>query len=673
MLKKHGKHYIIISEVRWNLMNANVLISTAMICSLWDTHKKDTLDLMIPFLKYIIAKQTQIGKEVNIDLIIDSFKSEFGYESIPRNVIISMLNRLSPSVLNKKQGKFTLIASLDKEYSDFKKRHCLYKEHRNAVGRSLSKYLNENISNIQTSYSPENALSALIGFFIANGLIISQTPEQLSLIKKNKDDKIIYAIARFIIQEHKNSSEIFDYMIDMVKGFFVSTAISFQPNNLSLPHTKFKDLCCYLDTPVILDALGLRLESGKKAALELIDMLRTEQATVCCFEHTVEEIRDIIKAYRYSLLNPGKKITYNTLEQWDEQKLSVDQVSRYLKLLDKRIEALDIKIVGMPAKREAPAKGLNIEKFKRELKKHVPYHSPVAYKNDILSVIGVTGLRKGHVASDLEKCRHIFITSNTPLVAIVSNCLYAPEDSVPPTISDTTMSSIVWFKCSSSHKDYPKYKLIENALLAMEPSPTFLNVFYAEVDRLLAENEISDEEAAVIRTDIHIRRDIVAAVSGDPTQINKNTVHKMRDNLRKRYSCESGQQAEENYRQFLIQKTKNNQALHTLVEQIEACGEKRKNTITKILNIVAYILLILLAIALIGFSVAALLKDEKYWFGTVFLLVLEIFGALDLLLGKMRFVQKIIHMIANHYSDKAMEKKRQELSPIISTLQENEV
>ena len=633
MLKKHGKHYIIISEVRWNLMNANVLISTAMICSLWDTHKKDTLDLMIPFLKYIIAKQTQVGKEVNIDSIIESFKSEFGYESIPRNVIVSMLNRLSPSVLSKKQGKFTLTASLDKEYSDFEKRHRLYKEHRNAVGRSLSNYLNDNISNIQTSYSPENALSALIGFFIANGMIISQTPEQLSLIKKNKDDRIIYAIARFIIQEHKNSSEIFDYMLDMVKGFFVSTAISFQPNNLSLPHTKFKDLCCYLDTPVILDALGLRLESGKKAALELIDMLRTEQATVCCFEHTVEEIRDIIKAYRYSLLNPGKKTTYNTLEQWDEQNLSVDQVSRYLKLLDKRIEALDIKIVGMPAKKEAPAKGLNIEKFKRDLKTHVPYHSPVAYKNDVLSVIGVTGLRKGHLAPDLEKCRHIFITSNTPLVAIVSNCLYDSGVSVPPTISDTTMSSIVWLKCSSSHKDYPKYKLIENALLAMEPSPTFLNAFYAEVDRLLAENEISDEEAAVIRTDIHIRRDIVAAVNGDPTQINENTVHKMRDNLRKRYSYESGQQAEENYRRFLKQKAKTNQALQKMIEEIEACGEKKKNKVTNKLTQGAYAIFILLGIVLIGFSVAAFFIADEFWIGAIVLLALEIFGTLDLLLG----------------------------------------
>ena len=324
-------------------------------------------------------------------------------------------------------------------------------------------------------------------------------------------------------------------------------------------------------------------------------------------------------------------------------------------------------------KKEAPAKGLNIEKFKRDLKKHVPYHSPVAYKNDVLSVIGVTGLRKGHVAPDLEKCRHIFITSNTPLVAIVSNCLYDSGDSVPPTISDTTMSSIVWFKCSSSHKDYPKYKLIENALLAMEPSPTFLNAFYAEVDRLLAENEISDEEAAVIRTDIHIRRDIVAAVNGDPTQIDENTVHKMRDNLRKRYSCESGQQAEENYRRFLKQKAKTNQALQKMIEEIEAFGENQKNKITNKLTKGAYVIFILLGIVSIGFSVAAFFIADEFWIGAIVLLALEIFGTLDLLLGKVHFIKKIINRIADSHAEKAMEIKRQELAPIISTLQDNEV
>ena len=52
--------------MRWNLMNQNVLISTALICSMWDKYNKDTLDLMTPFLIYSIAKKTQVGHQLDI-------------------------------------------------------------------------------------------------------------------------------------------------------------------------------------------------------------------------------------------------------------------------------------------------------------------------------------------------------------------------------------------------------------------------------------------------------------------------------------------------------------------------------------------------------------------------------------------------------------------------------
>lgn len=117
---------------------------------------------------------------------------------------------------------------------------------------------------------------------------------------------------------------------------FVSSAISFQPDNGSLPNSKFKNLHCYLDTRVIIDALGLRLNSGHKAANELLEMLRAEQAKICCFEHTVEEIRDIIRAYKYSLLNPSSKVVHNTLEHWDEKNVSIEYINRYNSLLEKK-------------------------------------------------------------------------------------------------------------------------------------------------------------------------------------------------------------------------------------------------------------------------------------------------------------------------------------------------
>lgn len=51
VLKYVKKNDIITSIIRWDYMNNNVLISTAMLNAYWEKEKKDTLDLLIPFVK----------------------------------------------------------------------------------------------------------------------------------------------------------------------------------------------------------------------------------------------------------------------------------------------------------------------------------------------------------------------------------------------------------------------------------------------------------------------------------------------------------------------------------------------------------------------------------------------------------------------------------------------
>lgn len=94
-------------------------------------------------------------------------------------------------------------------------------------------------------------------------------------------------------------------------------------------------------------------------------------------------------------------------------------------------------------------------------------------------MFAVMRLRNGKTSPELEKCGHIFATTNIPLVGVVNDCLSDYPYGVGPVVADTTLSSVVWFKCSSSHKDYPAHKLIENAMLALEPTNSFLKDFYA--------------------------------------------------------------------------------------------------------------------------------------------------------------------------------------------------
>lgn len=670
MLKKQSRPSIITSEMRWDLMNQNVLVSTAMISALWKKHNKDTLDLMIPFMKYAIAKTTKVGDRLNLDSVVDVFKSEFGYASIPHNVVITILNRLSPSILSKKDTEYKLIVSLDDDNLKFEKKRTQYKEHSEIVGNSLANYINEKLILTQT-FDVESALIALINFFVENGLVLAQTPEQLSLLKKDKDGKINYCIGRFLVDEHKKGSVIFDYITDMVKGFFVSTAISFQPENLTLSHSKFKNLYCYLDTRVIISALGLRQPSAQTAACELLEMLRDEQAVICCFDHTVSEIRDIIRAYKNSLLNPHRKVIHNTLEHWDEKHYTVEDVNRYLTLLEKKIQDLGINIQPSPTKVNANAKGINTNKFRNMLKERVPYNTDSAWEYDVLSVLGVMKLRNGHFSNELEKCSHIFVTTNLPLIDITNKCLSDSFFGVGPVIADTTLSSIVWFKSGSANSNYPAHRLIENAMLALEPSRSFLCDFYEVIDRLQSEGGISAEEAAIIRTDIHIRRDLIREVNGDSTQITNDTIFSIRENLRERLIGENKVVSEENYQRYLSQKAKNEKALSKIIEEIEDCGDERRNIITHRLSKLAWGTMIVFLALLVGFAIAGYVLDKNYWIGSVVLLIANILGFYDLLMSKKHVIKSAICKIAEQSAEKARTKKHNEYANVIEMLSQD--
>lgn len=670
MLKNRKNNDTITLEMRWNMMNQNVLVSTAMISTLWEKHNKDSLDVMLPFVKYAISKNTRVGQKVDISLVVTTFKNEFGYLTIPENVIITMLNRMCPTVLTRKDREYTLRTSLDEEYTKFVEKRTLCKERRNEVGLALSDHLNATVVSAKP-FTCESAISALIEFFVANGLTVVQTPDQLSLTKKDDAGKINYSVARFLVDEHKKGTVLFDYITDMVKGFFVSSAISFQPDNHSLPNSKFKDLHCYLDTRVIIDALGLRLHSGQRAAKEFLEMLQSEGATLCCFEHTIAEIRTILRAYKNSLLNPESKTIHNTLERWDEQNVSVEYVLQYISLLEEKIKSLGIKPVSAPSFKKDKLKGFLGKKF-ISLLKHVRYGSLTARKHDEDSVFAVVRLRNGKSSPDLEKCGHIFATTNAPLVGVVKECLPDSAYGVEPVIADTTLTAVVWFKCSRSHGDYPVHKLIDNAMAALEPTPSFLSDFYATIDMFEAEGGISSNEAAIIRTDIQIRRDAVNEVYGDSSRLQINTIAKMKEALRSRYANDDRLASEENYQLYLAEKARKQKALDQIICQIETFGTLWEQRSVSFLIRAVKIVLAVFLLVFIGFTIAAIVRDKDYWIGSFIILIPTFLGYYDSLAGRNKIINKYIKRISFWIADKARAKKRTSYASVIDTLTEND-
>lgn len=222
------------------------------------------------------------------------------------------------------------------------------KERHEKVGSTLAAYLNEKMP--RSRFDAESALDSLLGYFCKNGLLVAKAAKEIDFIKKGQAAQVDYLVGQFILKENEKNSAVFDYMLEMVRGSFVSSAIYLQPNNYSMKSSRFKETTCYLDTRIILNLLELNSEQEYQSSKQLINMLEEMGARIACFQHTVEEVGNIIRAYKHSLQNPVFSLSPFglTLPAWDASGVTPGEIDSFLAGLHVRLHRAGIAIEDEP-------------------------------------------------------------------------------------------------------------------------------------------------------------------------------------------------------------------------------------------------------------------------------------------------------------------------------------
>jgi hypothetical protein len=91
----------------------------------------------------------------------------------------------------------------------------------------------------------------------------------------------------------------FDYLETIVKGSFLVNAVYLPDPSKVLK--KFNQTHFYFDTSFIIFLLGYAGKPRQEPCLELLKLLIQHGAHLCCFKHTVEEVKGILQlcANRY--------------------------------------------------------------------------------------------------------------------------------------------------------------------------------------------------------------------------------------------------------------------------------------------------------------------------------------------------------------------------------------
>ncbi len=540
-------------------MKKNAIISLAMLYALWQTKRSDLLDLIRPFVLYAVGVTTKVGDIIDVEGICRYMESEFGYQSFQCAVVERILLRETSDaikqesrIIKKENRKFILIASLSTQVENFNSKRLVCKEHSDAVTTALAGYLNHNRACRRDNYTSSEAEVFLLSFFERQGGSIVLSADDLRQISF-KNSELDFFIGKFILEENEKRSSLMDYIVELVKGYFVTTALYLQAENLDVTHASFSNVIFYLDTRLLLALLGFKSSQENESVQEMVKSLQRNGAKLACFSYNIEEVENILEAYKQSTVSPRRYPATITLEFFDERGASYTHVDAAQKAFIQKLRNFQVNEISFEAAlinagvKDQATGLLNDDELRNILLEMKPSYNVSTLPDDLAAINTVSRIRRGKRLPNIEKCKAVFVTSNPLLVSGTKQLLINHSEDVgfPLAITGNDLCVMAWLKDFERSNNLPKMRLLENVLAALTPSKELMDAYFDNVDYLEKQGDLSGDEAALLRMDQFAKKELMELTKGEKGNLSTAVVQTIRENIR-RESKEEGIKIGEN-------------------------------------------------------------------------------------------------------------------------------
>lgn len=630
------------------MKNNSAMISTSILTAIWEETHKDNIELITPFLKYLMYKYFKKGDLIDKELLIDKLQREFSFNKFPHAILDVILKRMTKkNFLKRDNYVFYLVADFKKDYDLFTARLENAKSSTNISINLLYEYLKSTSFPNITKNDTKIALAEFIdnhGYNIYQNLLITKS------INPRKEF-LNYCIGEYIYNESKLESEEFNRILKIIEGYMIANAIYMQIENDN--KSTLKNVNCYLDSPFLLRVLGYKTKEENTSSQELFELLKRYKANICCFNHNFQEIINILMYYKKHI---GTFQT-STLEYFDINNYNESQIDMIIDSLDDRFKELGIKIVEAPDYTEDKFKYVIDEKLLEELlKEHskikmVPYNNENAIKNDVRSVCSINMLRKGKAAKKLENCTHIFVTTYYYLKYATKQVMNDIDNlEIGLVIDDLDLTTFLWFKDFSKNEDLPKLRLIENALAAIDPNPQIIEKANKCLEDIKRDGLIKDSNGVtqfLSTTYLKFSNDYIKLIENNPDNVTKENLgdYLMDKDLQlKKVQDELVNTKERNI--------KNNLELELIKRNIIELAEKEIEKKSKIFNRIVkdlyyLIIIIIIILCIISFIISLTVNSITIW--STISIVLGLVSIFDTTFSKTKYSYKLINYISKKY------------------------
>lgn len=647
--------------------NDSALISTSILTAIWDETHKDNIELITPFIKYIIYNDYKINETLDREKIIEKLKNEFSFNNFPHAILEVILKRMTKNhILIRDNYEFILKKDLKDDYNLFMSRLGQSKQNMTTIIDSIYEHLTkEKIQGI----TKEEAKIALSNFIDSYGY---NTYNNILSVKSisPKSDYINYCIGEYIYKIYQEDTEKFNQVLKIFEGYMIANVIYMQIENDN--KSTLKNLNCYLDAPFILKVLGYKTNEENVSAQELFNLLKKYKANICCFEHNYQEVINIMTFYKKHI----GTFQESTLEYFDLKGYSETQVEMAISNLENRFKELGIKIVDTPEYTEDKYKDvIDVAGLEEKLKdyysnKEINYDKGKAITNDVNSVCAINMLRKGRKFSKLENCTHIFVTTFYYLKYASKEVMKEIDNlEIGLVIDDLDLTTFLWFKDFSKNDELPKLRLIENAMAATDPNPKIIekaNKYLEDIKRDKLISDIDGVSHLLSKNYLKYCNDYIKIVENNPDNVTKenfgNYIKNKDDELRKAKNELIDTKERSIKKDIKIESMKRNAIANAEREII-----KKVNRFRIILNIIYYTLITSIIVTCFVISIISF-KNNEINFYSIFTLVFGLIGILDTLIPKAKFTYKLVEFACKNYEIKTTKEENDRANNIIGEM-----
>lgn len=520
------------------MKNNDTFITQAMLASYLSVEEKDYLSLIIPFMLNCLPVEKET--KIEVDEIQKALNDKYNLD-----ILYNVVQKLLQKCCKQKNGSYVKRANgfywLNKTYDStkFDANRQKIKKSLDDVITNLQNYLiNEKSLNGITSEKAQKYLSIFLDTY--NYTIYENTECANSITINDKNAKTNYYVAQFILNEYNKESVLFTYIMEIIKGTLVAKSIYFfmYENNNTIKKeilgTNF-----YLDTRLLIEALGLNSLQEQNAMIELMKIVVENGGQLKTFNHYIEELKGIL--YKY-VKDPECRLSLS-LNKFNVEKYSSIDAKSYLDTVEMRIAELGIECEDKPDYTD----NIDIQQW------HIDYNelrdtlsASIEYGNtkgeyfsnsllhDVDSIEAIAFYRGKHKKCSIMDCKSIFVTKNREIVNVIHKLYYKERfkmGEINFVITDIDLTAILWLSTFGKQNDLPKLKLLENVYAACAPSNAVMKAFLTKIKNMEENAKISEEVALLLRTKYSMIDDLVELTSNSSNNISENTIIEMHARL----------------------------------------------------------------------------------------------------------------------------------------------